>query len=91
MTIKTELTESFGLEHPSVLAPMGNVSGGSLAAAVSNAGGLGLAGGGDWDRAWVSKETSLAGAEATRGDQPDHLARLHRVASPYNRCRGKHA
>ena len=43
--IATALTEMFGLAHPLVLAPMGNVSGGRLAAAVSNDGGLGLVGG----------------------------------------------
>jgi len=36
----------FGVEHPIVLAPMGGVAGGELAAAVSQAGGLGLVGGG---------------------------------------------
>ena len=44
--IDTRLTEAFGLRHPIVLAPMGGVAGGRLAAAVSNAGGLGLVGGG---------------------------------------------
>jgi len=66
MTIKTELTQRFGLEYPIVLAPMGNVSGGRLAAAVSNAGGLGLVGGGYGDRGWMSEELSLARAEAAR-------------------------
>ncbi|MGH8798019.1 MAG: nitronate monooxygenase, partial [Caldimonas sp.] len=42
----TRLTEMFGLRHPIVLGPMGGVSGGALAAAVSNAGGLGMVGGG---------------------------------------------
>jgi hypothetical protein len=44
--IVTTLTEMFGLRHPIVLGPMGGVSGGHLAAAVSNTGGLGLVGGG---------------------------------------------
>ncbi|MCP1336554.1 NAD(P)H-dependent flavin oxidoreductase [Futiania mangrovi] len=44
--IRTRLTERFGLDHPIVSAPMALVSGGRLAAAVSNAGGLGLIGGG---------------------------------------------
>lgn len=43
--ITTALTRMFGLEHPIVLGPMGGVSGGRLAAAVCNAGGLGLVGG----------------------------------------------
>ena len=43
--IETALTRLFGLDHPILLAPMGAVSGGRLAAAVSNAGGLGFVGG----------------------------------------------
>ena len=46
----------FGLQYPIVLAPMGGVSGGHLAAAVSNAGGLGLVGGGYGDAAWLRLE-----------------------------------
>lgn len=44
MAIRTVLTETFSLEYPIVLAPMGSVAGGRLAAAVSNAGALGLVG-----------------------------------------------
>lgn len=44
--MKTRLTESFGLRHPILSAPMALISGGRLAAAVSKAGGLGLVGGG---------------------------------------------
>ena len=58
--IDTRLTEAFGLRHPIVLAPMGGVAGGRLAAAVSNAGGLGLVGGGYGDAAWVAREIALA-------------------------------
>ena len=45
-----ETTQTLGIEHPVLLAPMDLVSGGRLAAAVSHAGGLGLIGGGygDW-------------------------------------------
>jgi nitronate monooxygenase len=64
--IVTRLTETFGLRHPVVLAPMGGVSGGRLAAAVSNAGGLGLVGGGYGDRQWLARELELAKAQATR-------------------------
>lgn len=56
--IVTALTEMFGLQHPIVLAPMGGVSGGRLAATVSNAGGLGLVGGGYGDSAWLHTELS---------------------------------
>jgi nitronate monooxygenase len=55
------LTERLGLVHPVILAPMGAVSGGRLAAAVSNAGGLGLIGGGYGDRAWLEAEMRTAG------------------------------
>ena len=44
--IRTRLTERFGIRHPIVCAPMGLVTGGALAAAVSRAGGLGIVGGG---------------------------------------------
>lgn len=43
--IRTRFTEMFGLEHPMMSAPMANHSGGTLAAAVSAAGGLGSFGG----------------------------------------------
>ena len=56
MTIRTVLTETFGLTYPLVLAPMGGVTGGELAAAVSNAGGLGLVGGGYGDPQWLARE-----------------------------------
>ncbi|TLS25774.1 hypothetical protein PpBr36_07020 [Pyricularia pennisetigena] len=43
--ITTPLTQLLGIKHPIVLAGMARVSGGKLAAAVSNAGGLGVIGG----------------------------------------------
>ncbi|MBI4290471.1 MAG: nitronate monooxygenase [Betaproteobacteria bacterium] len=58
--ITTALTELFQIARPIVLGPMGMVSGGRLAAAVSNAGGLGLVGGGYGDEAWLRTELSLA-------------------------------
>lgn len=42
--IKTEICDLFGIEHPILLAGMGQVSTPELAAAVSNAGGLGVMG-----------------------------------------------
>jgi nitronate monooxygenase len=66
VAIRTALTEKFGLECPIVLAPMGGVSGGRLAAAVSNAGGLGLLGGGYGDPAWMRNELSVVKAETAR-------------------------
>ncbi len=64
--IVTALTEMFGLTHPIVLGPMGGVSGGRLAAAVSNAGGLGLVGGGYGDPAWLRTELSRVTEDTTR-------------------------
>ncbi|WP_228001008.1 NAD(P)H-dependent flavin oxidoreductase [Nocardia australiensis] len=62
MTLRTALTGMFGIEHPIVLAPMGGVAGGALAAAVSEAGGLGVIGGGLGDREWMDREVALAAA-----------------------------
>jgi nitronate monooxygenase len=64
--IRTALTEIFGLEYPIVSAPMGSVAGGRLAAAVSNAGALGLVGGGYGDSEWLRSELSKARSETKR-------------------------
>jgi len=66
VAIRTELTERFGLEYPIFLAPMGSVSGGKLAAAVSNAGALGVVGGGYGELAWMHRELSVARSESER-------------------------
>jgi nitronate monooxygenase len=59
MAIKTALTEGFGLDYPVVSAPMAQVSDGRLATAVSDAGGLGLVGGGYGRRpGWLREELS---------------------------------
>ena len=42
MPIRTAFTRMFSLDFPVVSAPMGGIAGEKLAAAVSNAGGLGL-------------------------------------------------
>lgn len=63
--IVTALTEMFRLRHPIILGPMGGVSGGHLAATVSNAGGLGLVGGGYGDPAWLRRELARAAEEAS--------------------------
>jgi nitronate monooxygenase len=67
MAIRTSFTELFGVPHPLVLAPMGGASGGALAAAVSEAGGLGLVGGGYGDPGWLERELDTV-ADAT--DKP---------------------
>src|SRR3954447_19934922 len=61
MRLRTRLTERFEIEHPIISAPMGMIAGGRLAAAVSNAGGLGLIGGGYGDGGWLEREFSAAG------------------------------
>lgn len=61
MAIKTALTELLGIEHPVISAPMARVAGGRLAAAVSEAGGFGLIGGGYCDSEWIRNELVAAG------------------------------
>jgi nitronate monooxygenase len=61
MPITTRLTERLGIKHPILLAPMDRVSDGRLAAAVSQAGGLGIIGGGYGDESWLTREMNAAG------------------------------
>ncbi len=79
MSIRTALTQTFGLDVPIVLAPMGRVAGGRLAAAVSNAGGLGLVGGAYGDPEWLRQELSLVRAET---DRPWGVGLITWYASP---------
>jgi nitronate monooxygenase len=58
-TLSTAFTRMFGIQHPIALAPMGQVAGGALAAAVSNGGGLGLVGGGNGDPDWLARELPI--------------------------------
>jgi len=62
----TSFTTLLGLQHPIALAPMGGISGGDLAAAVSNGGGLGLIGGGLGGREWLERELGLVTAGTSR-------------------------
>ncbi|WP_426337024.1 NAD(P)H-dependent flavin oxidoreductase [Pseudoduganella sp. R-31] len=61
MGLKTRLTERLGIEHPILLAPMGVMAGGRLAAAVTNAGGLGIIGAGYGDAEWIERQFAAAG------------------------------
>ena len=61
MAITTKLTQALGIEYPIMLAPMGFVAGGALAAAVSSAGGFGIIGGGYADPDWLEREFAAAG------------------------------
>ena len=58
--IKTPLTEFFGIRHPIMLAPMDQIAGGRLAAAVSKAGGFGIIGGGYGNREWLEDQIQLS-------------------------------
>jgi nitronate monooxygenase len=58
MPISTALTSLLGIKHPILLAPMDLVSGAGLAAAVSEAGGFGILGGGYGEKAWLERETA---------------------------------
>lgn len=56
MTIQTRLTELLQIRHPILLGPMDLVADARLTAAVSDAGGFGLLGGGYADAGWVRRE-----------------------------------
>ena len=60
MRLNTRLTRRLGIEHPILLAPMGVMAGGRLAAAVSNAGGFGIIGGGYGDPEWLDRQFAAA-------------------------------
>ncbi len=59
--MRTRLTEMFGLTYPILSAPMAFAAGGRLASAVTQAGGLGLIGGGYGDKDWIEEEFRQAG------------------------------
>jgi nitronate monooxygenase len=68
MAITTALTRLLGITHPILLAPMGGVAGGQLAAAVTQAGGLGFIGGGYGEprvgtggESWMEEQFRAAG------------------------------
>ncbi|WP_371483601.1 NAD(P)H-dependent flavin oxidoreductase [Kitasatospora sp. NBC_00315] len=58
--ISTKLTELLGIDHPVVCAPMGAVTGGRLAGAVTAAGGLGLVGVSYGDPAFIDEHLPQA-------------------------------
>jgi NAD(P)H-dependent flavin oxidoreductase YrpB (nitropropane dioxygenase family) len=55
--IHTRVCEIFGIEHPILLGPMGSATGAALAAAVSNAGGLGMVGCVGRTPDWIAQTT----------------------------------
>jgi NAD(P)H-dependent flavin oxidoreductase YrpB (nitropropane dioxygenase family) len=66
MAIRTPFTELFQAAHPLVLAPMGGMSGGALAAAVYEAGGLGRALRNVFVDSWDGREAEPTGNLVTR-------------------------
>jgi nitronate monooxygenase len=58
--MQTRLTRALGIDHPIISAPMAVAAGGKLAAAVTEAGGLGLIGGGYGDADWLEREFAAA-------------------------------
>lgn len=61
MPINTPLTSLLGIRHPIVSAPMAIIAGARLVAAVGQAGGFGILGGGYGERAWLEQETAKLG------------------------------
>lgn len=59
MLAPSRLTDLLAIAHPVLLAPMAAISGGRLAAAVSNAGGLGFLGGGYCEGEWLTEQLAL--------------------------------
>jgi nitronate monooxygenase len=59
MSITTPLTKRLGITHPVLLAPMDVVADGRLTAAVSEAGGLGILGGGYGEEQWLTRELDV--------------------------------
>jgi nitronate monooxygenase len=58
MPLDTALTARLGITHPILSAPMDVIAGAGLVAAVSEAGGFGILGGGYGERAWLEQETA---------------------------------
>jgi nitronate monooxygenase len=57
--VSNRLTRALNIRHPIISAPMAFAGGGSLAAAVSSAGGLGLIGGGYGDSTWLDEQFDI--------------------------------
>ena len=59
--MQTRLTKALNIAHPILGAPMAFASGGALAAATTQAGGLGFIGGGYGDADWLDEQFEIAG------------------------------
>jgi nitronate monooxygenase len=58
MPISTSLTSLLGIKHPILSAPMAVIAGAKLTAAVCEAGGFGILGGGYGEKDWLKRETA---------------------------------
>jgi len=58
MPLQTPLTSLLGVQHPILSAPMDIIAGARLVAAVSDAGGFGILGGGYGEKDWLSAEAT---------------------------------
>lgn len=85
MALRTRFTESFGLEHPLMSAPMVMHSGGRLAGAVSSAGALGSFGGmrPDRDPSWVTDEIAGIRDATTRPFAVGFITPFLSMAEPF--------
>ena len=61
MPITTPLNSLLGIQHPILSAPMDIIAGARLVAAVSDAGGFGILGGGYGENDWLARETAKLG------------------------------
>ncbi|TPX31415.1 nitronate monooxygenase [Synchytrium microbalum] len=68
--IQTPLTKLFGIKHPVMLAGMAQAAGPSLAAAVTNAGGLGVIGGVGYNAATLQRLIRELKSELVQKDAP---------------------
>ena len=66
MSITTALTKQLGIVHPVLLGPMDLVADARLTAAVSDAGGLGILGGGYGDEQWLTRELDFLASRRAR-------------------------
>lgn len=57
MPLRMRTTEELGIRHPVLPVPMRHISGGWLAGGASEAGRIGMIGGGYGDVAWLEQES----------------------------------
>ena len=65
-SVQTAFTRLVAVRYPVASAPMGGTAGGASTAAVSNAGGFGILGGGRSERSWLEREVALLTASTSQ-------------------------